>query len=104
MRISDWSSDVCSSDLAADRYRFRRQPHRQRSGHAGRYGRSDPRRIAGGMTMSQQEDYREGFKQGYKSVKGNHVMPPQAPAMNAVTSAETAFQPGYRRGRSAAGG
>ena len=52
--------------------------------------------------MSQQEDYREGFRQGHESVKGNHVHPPQAPAMTAPTSAENAFQQGIRRGIEAA--
>src|SRR3546814_21187090 len=41
MRISDWSSDVCSSDLKADLTlsgRQRRQTTRHPAGHAGREG------------------------------------------------------------------
>src|SRR3546814_8759733 len=50
MRISDWSSDVCSSDVFAPRSRWRasqRKPHRQRRTRdlaAAVLGASDPRR------------------------------------------------------------
>src|SRR3546814_15203171 len=40
MRISDWSSDVCSSDL----HRHRRRPHRRRR-PARRHPRADEQRI-----------------------------------------------------------
>src|SRR3546814_5869638 len=58
MRISDWSSDVCSSDLARRRRDRFDIPHRQAGGYAGhadasadrhpanaRHGRSEERRV-----------------------------------------------------------
>src|SRR3546814_11198430 len=39
MRISDWSSDVCSSDLPAPRHPF---DGRQKEGHDGEKGREEP--------------------------------------------------------------
>src|SRR3546814_18346937 len=58
MRISDWSSDVCSSDLLAPRNRRGHDPHQRRrsrfltgSARADDQRRRaviDPRRIAGG--------------------------------------------------------
>src|SRR3546814_4379834 len=38
MRISDWSSDVCSSDLFADRSRYFRSRHRQAVRHSRKQG------------------------------------------------------------------
>src|SRR3546814_20438478 len=35
MRISDWSSDVCSSDLARVEHLVRDEPEGDRTGHAG---------------------------------------------------------------------
>src|SRR3546814_1300577 len=34
MRISDWSSDVCSSDLKANPQRYTEQDHRDQEGNA----------------------------------------------------------------------
>src|SRR3546814_3660902 len=44
MRISDWSSDVCSSDLQGVRFGLRRQRRRQRDGGRG---------VAGGRFKDQ---------------------------------------------------
>src|SRR3546814_7425745 len=43
MRISDWSSDVCSSDLRARRSPSRRGHRAVGGARAGAYGRSHPR-------------------------------------------------------------
>ena len=44
--------------------------------------------------MSSHDDYRQGFIEGYKSVKGNSVSVPAPPAMPAIPSGKTAFQVG----------
>src|SRR3546814_5364358 len=57
MRISDWSSDVCSSDL---RRVVRRQRRRQPAAAAGvlRDARRDPARQAGGQRAVQPAGHR----------------------------------------------
>src|SRR3546814_10798499 len=59
MRISDWSSDVCSSDLhrAYDQYR---QARREDAG--GRMDRRQPRSIAVGPVRTQHRDYGNGLR------------------------------------------
>src|SRR3546814_5543281 len=60
LRISDWSSDVCSSDLDRSRHRFRRTAQRPCRGAppgqaaARRHARRDPRRRRGRGHLSRE--------------------------------------------------
>src|SRR3546814_3384645 len=66
MRISDWSSDVCSSDLAADRTRpppVRPTPRRGNHVHQGSkmiFRNLQTYRIAGAWTLTRSEERRVG--------------------------------------------
>src|SRR3546814_3731483 len=76
MRISDWSSDVCSSDLGTLRRRGRaHRPHRQ--------GPRARRRLAGTRTPAAGGRRREGATAGGAGVGGNGLgrrdVQPQAP-------------------------
>src|SRR3546814_3206865 len=59
MRISDWSSDVCSSDLLARR-RARRQPERRGHDHRQRDARDGARRRMALMAQIRSEERRVG--------------------------------------------
>lgn len=52
--------------------------------------------------MAQQDEYRQGFIEGYKQVRGRHIAVPSVPAMNAIRAGETAYEQGIRRGTEAA--
>lgn len=51
-----------------------------------------------------QDDFRQGFEQGYKSVKGNLVVVPVCPVAPVTPVGSTAFQEGIKAGIKAAGG
>jgi hypothetical protein len=51
------------------------------------------------MTFSEQEnEFKRGFIEGYKTVMGNNVSVPFAPSMPGVFNGRTAFQVGIQRG------
>jgi hypothetical protein len=52
--------------------------------------------------MSAHEEFRQGFKEGYQSVKGSAVAVPACPAMPAIPAGKTAFQVGIQKGIAAA--
>lgn len=48
--------------------------------------------------------FRDGFVEGYKSVRGNSVAVPACPAAPATPAGQTPFRMGLRAGIKAAGG
>lgn len=54
--------------------------------------------------MSDQDDFKTGFEQGYKSVKGNLVLVPLCPLAPLTPLGSTPFQEGIKAGIKAAGG
>src|SRR3546814_19307112 len=93
MRISDWSSDVCSSDL----------------GSAQRFELSSPWRRRASSPSSQPSPSRERSAASRRSGRGVSTdiivgAGPRAPASNSIVGAERVAQPvERRRGRIAAG-
>src|SRR3546814_4643692 len=70
MRISDWSSDVCSSDLPGDRRRIRWRAEvqaRQAGRHVRALARREGKRMTGPATMLQLENITVDFD-GFKAI------------------------------------
>src|SRR3546814_5447135 len=67
MRISDWSSDVCSSDLAGEDQHPAVDPSDQPSGHHHRKHGADAaggQHVAGGQHRKAHQVLQEGWQQG----------------------------------------
>ena len=54
--------------------------------------------------MSNQDDFRSGFEEGYKSVKGDLVVVPVCPVAPVTPVGSTPFREGLKAGIKAAGG
>ena len=56
------------------------------------------------IVLSAHDDYRNGFIEGFKAVKGDNVMLPSTPMMPGMSLGETPFREGIKAGIIAAGG
>lgn len=52
--------------------------------------------------MSSANDYRAGFEQGFRSIRGNFAMLPMLPMQPMTPMGKTAFQVGFEMGIKAA--